>query len=130
MTLIATEGKYIADVVKAEYPGPEYTRDVITIVSGAGAIQIGHVLGKITTGGKYKPATATGSDGAQLASAIALEAVDATSGDKLCIALVRGHSIVSQNDLTWGATIDDATKRAAAKVQLLANAGILAKQTA
>lgn len=118
------EGKYPGDVMFYEAPAG-YSRKRVTILSGAGVIAIGHVLGLISASGKYKPATNTGSDGGQLAAAVAIESVDATSGDKPCWVLVR-HAIVRQQELVFGATIDDQTKRNTALAQLEA-AGIVAR---
>lgn len=56
------------------------TREV-TLVSGQNVAR-GAVLGKITTGGKYKLSASADSDGSQTPVAIAMQAIDATGGDK------------------------------------------------
>lgn len=123
----SNEGKYQGDLVFYEAPHG-FSRKRITVVAGSGVIQLGHVLGKITASSKYKPATDAGADGAQIASMVALESVDATGADKSCLVLHR-HAIVHQQQLVFGATIDDQTKRDAALAQLDA-AGISARQEA
>lgn len=56
------------------------TREV-TLVSGQNVLR-GAVLGKITTGGKYKLSASADSDGSQTPVAVAMQDVDATGGDK------------------------------------------------
>jgi hypothetical protein len=102
------------------------TREAITIVSGAGVLRPGTVLGKITSGGKYKPATATGSDGAQVGAAILLYAVDATSADAQVAAIVRGDCAINGAELVWGSTVDDSTKRNA-KIADLRALGVIVR---
>jgi hypothetical protein len=55
--------------------------DTITIVSGAGALKRGTVLGKITASGKYTTALAASEDGSETPAAILVDDVDATSAD-------------------------------------------------
>lgn len=119
-----TEGKHPAEHILDEL-GVNYSRDVITVVSGSGVIVPGTVLGKITASGKYKPATATGTDGAQVASVVSIYGCDATSADATVVVSSRATA-VNSNLITYGATIDDATKKAAANAQLLA-AGIVVR---
>lgn len=74
------------------------------------------------------PSAATGSDGSQTSAAILVFPVDATSADAKAVVVAR-HAIASHNGLSWGTTINDATKRAAAIGQLKA-AGILVREGA
>lgn len=55
--------------------------DTITVVSGAGVLQRGTVLGKITASGKYTTALSASSDGSQTPVAILADYTDATSAD-------------------------------------------------
>ena len=73
---VLTKQPSMGDVLKYE-ANPNYTREVVTLLQGM-PYPVGAVLGQITASGKYKLATATGSDGAQTASAVLLYAVDAT----------------------------------------------------
>lgn len=101
-----------------------YSREAVTILSGQN-LAAGTVLGKITASGKYKAATATGSDGGENAVAVLVAAVDASGGDLPGVAIVRAAE-VKEDYLVFGATIDDGTKEAAAIAQLKA-VGIIAR---
>ncbi|GJE54571.1 head decoration protein [Methylobacterium thuringiense] len=124
---------YVADWLKYESPS-YHSRDTATIASGSGVLVSGTVLAKVVATGKYVPAAATGSDGSQTASAIliigALDnlTVDATSADQKAVILTR-HADVSHAGITYGPTINDATKRAAANGQLAA-LGIVVREGA
>lgn len=75
--------------------------------------------------GKWVPATATGATGAQTARAINLYGVDATSADVEVAAITR-HAAVNGNILTYDASIDDDTKKAA-KIADLKAVGIIVR---
>lgn len=105
-----------------------YSRDTVIIASGSGKLKSGQVLGQIAASGKFVPSAASGSDGSQTSVAILVFPVDATSADAKGVVVSR-HAIASHNGLTWGTTINDATKRAAAIGQLKA-AGILVREGA
>lgn len=102
-----------------------YSRASITVVSGAGKIVPGTVLGKITASGKYTPSPDTGADGSQTAVAVALYDCDATSADAVVVAVVR-HAQWNVNTLTYHSSVNDNTKRAAKATQLAA-AGIIVR---
>jgi hypothetical protein len=114
-----------SDWLKAEAEN-YYSRDTAVIASGSGKLVSGTVLAQV--GAKFVPAAATGSDGSQIAVAVLFTPVDATSADQQAV-IVSRQAIVSHNGLTYGPTITDATKRAAANGQLKA-AGILVRQGA
>lgn len=118
-----------SDWLKAE-DGSYRSRDTAIIASGAGKLVSGTVLAKVAATGKYVPAAAAaaGSDGSQTAVAVLLFPVDATSADAKAV-IVSRHAIASHAGLTYGATINDATKRAAANAQLGA-VGIIVRQGA
>ncbi|MGR0183208.1 head decoration protein [Azospirillum aestuarii] len=119
-----TEGRHAAEFILSEGNG-SVSRDAITIVSGAGKLAAGTVLGKITASGKYTASPATGSDGSQTAAAILLSPVDATSADAAGVAVTR-FSEVNGNTLTYDTSVDDATKRGAKATQL-ATVGIIVR---
>ena len=84
----------------------DYTRDTVTLASGAGKLAPGTVLGRITTGGKYTVLTPGASNGSQNAAGILWGPADATDADAPGVVLVRGPAIVNRFELTWpeGAT--------------------------
>lgn len=122
------EPNYVGDVVLFE-EDDHYSRDVVTIVSGAGVLTVGTVLAKITASGKYTSAKATGADGSQTAIAVLLEDVDATSADVTKVKVLARHGTVKRLGLVFDASIDTANEKAAAEAQLAA-VGILTRDSA
>jgi hypothetical protein len=132
MATIYTEGAYASDWLKYEERSL-YSREQVTIVSGsnsAGApLKTGTILGKITTGGKYKPHTLGAADGSQTAVAILLtDTVDASAADKRSVVISR-DAIAMQYALTYGSDVTTAANRATVNGQLLA-VGILVREGA
>lgn len=84
----------------------DYTRETVTIASGAGKLAPGTVLGKITTGGKYTVLTPGASNGSQNAAGILWAGVDAADADAPGVVLLRGPAIVNRHEIIWpeGAT--------------------------
>ena len=84
----------------------DYTRETVTIASGAGKRAPGTVLGKITTGGKYTALAPAATNGSQNAAGILWGAVDATDADALGVVILRGPAIVNRHEIIWpdGAT--------------------------
>ena len=70
----ATEAKRLSNVVKQElWSETGYTRAVVTVNEAAAKSYVpGTVLGKVTSGGKYKIAVQTSVDGSQTADAFNL----------------------------------------------------------
>lgn len=99
------------------YEEPVFSRETVTIVSGAGVVKAGTVLGKITSGGKYTPYDDGLSNGAQTAVAVSLYEVDATSADVSTAVLAR-HAVVKSGALQWHADADATAKTAAATALL------------
>jgi hypothetical protein len=124
---VLTQPPTQGDVLKFEL-NPNYTRETVTLLAGTN-YPVGAVLGRITTGGKYKLSPAAGSDGAQTAAAVLLYAVDATAADAPGVVLVRGPAIVSKAALVLDPSVDDAAKIAAKHSQLVA-LGIVPRTTA
>jgi hypothetical protein len=115
MPLIATEAKRLSNVVKQElFPESSYCRVVVTYNGTAASLVPGTVLGKVTSGGKYKIAVQTASDGSQVADAIVMvEQTVALNTDAKVLCLVRGPAIVSKDGLILDATYNlDAEKDA------------------
>ena len=96
-------------LVKGQYSGGflvwevlrDYTRETVTIASGAGKLAPGTVLGKITSGGKYTMLTPGASNGSQNAAGILWGQADATDADAPAVVLVRGPAIVNRHELAW-----------------------------
>lgn len=115
---VLTEGRYAAEFILWEQ-GPTYSRDNITIASGAGVIAPGTVLGKVTATGKYVASAVGASDGSEVAAAINVYPVDATSADVEVAAITRAAE-VNGNILTYHADRDQQSEKDAANAQLLA----------
>jgi hypothetical protein len=84
----------------------DYTRESVTIASGAGKLAPGTVLGKITTGGKYTGLAPAATNGSQNAAGILWGDIDATDADASSVVILRGPTIVNRHELIWpeGAT--------------------------
>jgi hypothetical protein len=104
MTML-TEGKHAGGFIVWEVLR-DYTRDTVTIASGAGRLEPGTVLGKITTGGKFTTLAPAATNGTQNAAGILWDAVDASTADAAAVVVLRGPAIVNRHDITWpdGAT--------------------------
>lgn len=123
MPTVFTEGKHPGEFLMSEAPGVgALSREVITIASGAGVIAPGTVLGKITASGKYIPSPAaevSGSEGAEVADAVNLYVVDATSADVEVTAIVRS-AVLNGHELIYDASRNLAGEQLAARVDLAA----------
>ena len=128
MPTVMTAAPTLCDLVKHD-ANPEYTREIVTLKSGQ-EYPAGAVLGKITASGHYTlaPATETaGIEGAEIACAVLLDNVDATTAEADGLVLARGMSIVAENALTMDASVDTALEREL-KNQQLAAYGIVVRQ--
>jgi hypothetical protein len=117
-----TEGKHAAGFLVWEVLR-DYTRETITVASGAGKLEPGTVLGKITTGGKYTVLAPAATNGSQNAAGILWAGVDASAADAPGVALLRGPAIVNRHEIVWpeGATEAQIT----AATMALATIGII-----
>ena len=130
MATLISEGRYASDWLKAESHNAGYSREQVTVISGAGKLATGTVLGKITASGKYKTVTVAASDGSQNAAGILLNPVDATSGDVPAVIIAR-EAIVNPQGLIYGADVDTAPERLAVQNALRAlNPPILVREGA
>ena len=77
----------------------DYTRETITVASGAGKLAPGTVLGKITTGGKYTGLAPAATNGSQNAAGILWAAIDATDADAASVVILRGPAIVNRSEI-------------------------------
>ena len=98
---------------------PNVNNEEIIVASGAGVLYPGTVLGKITASGKYVLHDNALSNGAEGATAILFNQVDATSADAKAVATVNGPATINGNDLTFKTGIS-APNRAAAIAALRA----------
>ena len=127
---VLTMSPTLGDLLKYEL-NASYCREAVTLKAGTD-YALGSVLGKITASGKYRLAPAaevTGEEGAEIAAAVLIEAVDATAGDRTGLVVARGPAIISKAALVFDASVDDAAKTAAKHAELAA-AGIVPRDTA
>jgi hypothetical protein len=117
-----TEGPHPGDFLVWEVLR-DYTRETITVASGAGKLAPGTVLGKITTGGKYTGLVPAATNGSQNAAGILWAAIDATDADAASVVILRGPAIVNRAEiiLPEGATEAQIT----AAITALAALGII-----
>lgn len=98
------------------------SREVLTIASGAGKLDAGTLLGKITAGGKhtFSPhASVEGIEGAETAVAILGYPVDATSAD-VQVACITNDAEVKDPMLLVHSSVNDTAKRNTKLTQLRA----------
>ena len=127
---VLTSPATLGDLLKREFD-PHYSRETVTLKAGT-AYPLGAVLGRITVDGKYvlsPAASTTGSEGAEIANAVLIEAVDATAADTLALVLVRGPVIVADRALVFDATVTDAVAQSLKHQQLAAH-GIVVRSVA
>ena len=91
----------------------DYTRETVTLASGAGKLAPGTVLGKVTTGGKYTVLTPAATNGSQTAAGILWDKADTTDADASGVVLVRGPAIANRHELVWPETATEAQITAA-----------------
>jgi len=124
---VFNEGRHPGEGLMSEAPGVgARSREVVTIKSGAGVIAPGTVLGEITSDGKFIPsphAEVTGSEGAEVATAISLYGCDATSSDQQITVIARA-AVWNGNTLTYDSSVDNGAKRTT-KQEQLADQGII-----
>lgn len=122
-----TEGARNLAFVLSEGNG-KISRDVVTIASGAGKLEAGTVLGRITASENYvasPEAQIVGKEGAETAMAVLAYRVDATSEDVEAVVIAR-HAEVKEPMLVFDASVDNASK-IAAKLEQLSAATIIAR---
>ncbi|MDE2284717.1 MAG: head decoration protein [Hyphomicrobiales bacterium] len=120
----------LGDLLKYELNG-NFNRETVTLKAGR-SYPLGAVLGRITASGKYRlspNAEVVGDEGAETATAVLIEAVDATAADKTGLIVKRGPVIVSKAALVFDASVDDASKIAAKHAELSA-AGLVPRDPA
>lgn len=110
-----TEKRVWGDVAQYESE-PDYNRDEVVLLAGSGAtrpVEVGQVLGQLTSGGKWKELATSGSNGDQVAKAVVVRAATAADGaDGSVLVLARGPAILRKSQLVWPAGQNDAFKTA------------------
>ena len=97
---MATETIMPGDLLLSDYPVE--TRP-ITVISGAGELKRGTVLGQITASKKYTPALAASDDGSETPKTVLAVDVDATAADVAAVAY--GSAALNEDKLILGAGI-------------------------
>jgi hypothetical protein len=88
-----TEKRHAGDFLLSEGDG-HYSRDNVTLASGQN-LQAGTVLGKITSGGKYKVYDQQAGDGSEAAAGILYDNVDASAADTPAVIINRTAEVVA-----------------------------------
>ena len=116
----ATENPRLSNVVKQElWPESAYTRAVVVVNDAAATLKVGTVLGKVTSGGKYKVAVETASDGSKVADAIVIEEITIPgTTDTNVLVLIKGPAVVSKAGLILDASYDNDAKKNAVYASL------------
>lgn len=112
--IVATDTLRLSNVLKQElWAELGYCRAVVTVNEAAAKTYVpGTVLGKVTSGGKYKIAVETAVDGSKAAAGIVIGLQDiAASTDTKVVVLVKGPATLSKGGLVLDSTYDDATKK-------------------
>lgn len=74
------------------------SREEITIASGAGVLQAGTILGKVSASGKYVAYDNAASNGSETAAGVLYAQADATNGDAKAL-LVDCNAVVKESEL-------------------------------
>lgn len=111
---VTTESAYDPTGIIAAGGDKPIRIEVVTILSGQN-LPAGRLIGKITSGGKFKSSLAASNDGSQLyeKAAVLLEACDASGGDKPARALITGPANLSK------VTFDTGQTYAAGKIDMM-----------
>ncbi|CAA7626522.1 head decoration protein [Magnetospirillum sp. SS-4] len=126
---VLTMAPTLGDLLKFEcHPG--YCRETVTMKAG-GSYPLGAVLGRITASGEYRlspAAEVVGDEGAEVAIAVLLEAVDASGGAATGLIAARGPVILAEGVLAFDTSVDQPVERVA-KIAQLSALGLVARTT-
>ena len=123
MTAI-TEGLNLGDLLKYEAPNL-YSREQVTVVAGQN-LELGAVVGRITSSAKFKAFDPAATDGSELPAGILLGACDATLIDRDDAMLLARHGMVASNAVVWPAGITTEQKTTA--LAQMSSLGVLVRQ--
>lgn len=115
------EALVLGDGLKAELP-MDASRARETIVSGAGVIPMFRVLGRISASGLLTNYTPGATNGSEIAVAVAIEGVDATSA-AVGINTIDWTATFAHQRLNWGSAVTTDAHRTTA-IRQLQNRGI------
>ena len=127
---VLTSPATLGDLLKREFD-PHYSRETVILKAGT-TYPLGAVLGRVTADGKYvlsPHAAVIGSEGAEIANAVLIEAVDATAADTPALVIVRGPVIVADRALVFDASVADPAAQSLKHQQLAAH-GIVVRTVA
>ncbi|WP_096701335.1 head decoration protein [Magnetospirillum sp. 15-1] len=120
----------LGDLLKFEC-NASYGRETVTLKAGTNYL-LGSVLGKVSASGEYRlspAAEVVGDEGAEVALAVLLEAVDATDAAVTGLIAARGPVILAEGALAFDASVDQPAERVA-KIAQLSALGLVARTTA
>jgi hypothetical protein len=126
---VLTASPTLGDLLKFEL-NASYTRETVTLKAGT-SYPLGSVLGRITASGEYRlspAAEVVGDEGAEVAIAVLLDAVDATDAAVTGLITARGPVILAEGALVFDVSVDQPAERTAKIVQLAAQ-GLVARTT-
>ncbi|MBF0327256.1 MAG: head decoration protein [Alphaproteobacteria bacterium] len=126
---VLTASPTLGDLLKFEL-NASYTRETVTLKAGT-SYPLGAVLGRITASGEYRlspVAEVVGDEGAEIALAVLLQAVDTTDGAATGLIAARGPVILADAALVFDASVDQPAERAT-KITQLAAMGLVARAT-
>lgn len=119
----------LGDLLKFECHS-SYGRETVTLKAGTN-YSLGSVLGKVSASGEYRlspAAEVVGDEGAEVAVAVLLEAVDASGGAATGLIAARGPVILAEGVLAFDTSVDQPAERVA-KIAQLSALGLVARTT-
>lgn len=126
---VLTSAPTLGDLLKFEL-NASYTRETVTMKVGS-SYPLGSVLGRITVSGEYRlspAAEVVGDEGAEVAIAVLLEAVDAMDAAVTGLVAARGPVILAEGVLAFDTSVDQPAERVA-KIAQLSALGLVARTT-
>lgn len=124
MATVLNENKTIGDIIKREMD-PVFSKKLVTVVSGAGVLKKGAVLGTITASGKMNYYDPTANTGLELTTqgklAILAADIDASAADVANVPVYAALCAYSKAALIWGAGVTTNNHKSAAYAGLALN---------
>ncbi len=124
MPTVFTESMNLGDLLKYEAPNL-YSRDRVTVAVGQN-LQLGAVVGVVTSTGKVKQIDPSATDGTQVAAGVLMQVCDAALAERTDGLIVARHAIVSDHALQWPTGITTGEQQAA--IAQLKSLGVLVRQ--
>ena len=117
----------LGDLLKYEEECLFFSREQVTVAAGQ-VLELGAVVGRVTTTGKIKRLDPAATDGTETPAGILLQPVDAALIDIETALTLARHGIVASHAVVWPAGITASEKLAA--IATLEGRGILIRQSA